>query len=72
MDKVKKLEMIEELLDCEEGTLQVDSSLAKIEEWDSIAHLSLIIMLEEDFGKKVSGKEIRALETVDDILAIMG
>jgi len=34
-----------------------------------MAALSLIVWLEENHGKSVSGKEIRGLRTVSDILA---
>ena len=33
--------------------------------------LSLIAMLDEEFGKTISGKELKALRTVADILAYM-
>ncbi len=42
-----------------------------VDEWDSIAALSLIVMLDEKFEKTVSGTQIKALETVNDILALM-
>lgn len=71
MDKKEKIEKLEELLDVEGGTLEETTDLSKIEEWDSIAHLSLIIMLEEDFGRQVTGKEVRGVKTVRDILALM-
>ena len=42
-----------------------------MDEWDSIAALSLIVMLDEEFEKTITGDEIRALVTVNDILAYM-
>ncbi len=71
MNKKEKIEKLEELLDVEGGTLEETTDLSKIEEWDSIAHLSFIIMLEEDFGRQVTGKEVRGVKTVRDILALM-
>lgn len=71
MEKKEKLEKLEEMLDLEENTLEETANLNEIEEWDSIAHLSLIIMLEEEFGRQITGKEVRGFKTVQDILAVM-
>lgn len=71
MDQKEKLMKLEELMDLEEGCLHVEDQLSDIEEWDSITHLSLIILLEDDYNKKLSGKEVRALKTVQDVLDLM-
>ena len=71
MDIKKKLALIEEALDVEEGSLTAETPLDNVEEWDSIAMLSLIAMLDDEFGKTITGKELRALKSVADILAYM-
>lgn len=71
MELREKLALIEEVLDVEEGSLSPETELADVDEWDSIAALSLIVMLDEKFEKTVSGAQIKALETVNDILAYM-
>ena len=71
MELQEKLALIEEVLDVEEGSLKPETELADVDEWDSIAALSLIVMLDEKFEKTVSGAQIKALETVNDILAFM-
>ncbi|MDM8109283.1 acyl carrier protein [Phascolarctobacterium faecium] len=71
MELKEKLALIEEVLDVEEGSLSPETELADVDEWDSIAALSLIVMLDEKFEKTVSGAQIKALETVNDILAYM-
>ena len=71
MNLQEKLALIEEVLDVEAGSLTQETMLADVEEWDSIAALSLIVMLDEKFEKTVSGAQIKALESVNDILAYM-
>ena len=71
MELQEKLALIEEVLDVEEGSLKPETELADVDEWDSIAALSLIVMLDEKFEKTVSGAQIKALGTVNDILAFM-
>lgn len=71
MTNQEKIELIEELLEVDEGSLTEDTLLKGLEEWDSIAALTLIAMLDEKFNRIVSGDEVKALTTVRDILDYM-
>lgn len=71
MELKEKLALIEEAIDTEEGILTPETLLSDVDEWDSIAALTLIAMLDEKFGKAITGAQIKALETVGDILAYM-
>ena len=71
MNQKEKMALIEEALDTEEGALVPDTILSDLDEWDSIAALSLIAMLDEQFDKTITGAEIKAMKTVEDILAHM-
>ena len=42
-----------------------------IEEYDSMTKLSMIVMFEDEFGKKLTGTEIKEFHTVQDILELM-
>ena len=71
MNLQEKLALIEEVLDVETGSLTPETLLAEVVEWDSIAALSLVVMLDEKFEKTVSGVQIKALASVNDILDYM-
>lgn len=71
MDLQTKLEKLEDLMDIDSGSLTPDLLLSDIEEWDSLSALSYVVMMKDDFGKKISGDEIRAFKTVQDILNTM-
>ena len=71
MELNEKMALIEETLDVEEGVLTAETVLADLDEWDSISALTLIVMLDERFNKTITGAEIKALNTVGDILAYM-
>ncbi len=71
MELKKKLALIEEALDTNEGELTAETVLDDVDGWDSIAALSLIVMLDEHFGKTITGAQIKELSTVSDILAYM-
>lgn len=67
-EKLAKLEIIFEL---DEGTLKAEDVLDDLDCWDSMASLSLIVMMSDDFGKKLTGITIKNFSTVKDILDIM-
>lgn len=71
MDQKKKLAMLEDMMELDEGSLTPETVLADIEEWDSLAKLSLIVLMDEECGKTVTGADVRAFNTVGDILAAM-
>ena len=71
MSEKEKLAMLEETLDLEEGTLAADTVLADLDEYDSMAKLSLIVLMDDEFGVKVTGDMIKGFKTVDDILVVM-
>lgn len=72
MDIEKKLSMLEEALDLEEGDLKPEMVLADIEEYNSMAKLSLIVLMSDEFDKKLTSDQIKGFVTVQDILDFMG
>lgn len=71
MTTEEKLALLEETFEADEGTIKADMKLRDVEEWDSMSKLSLIVMMEDEFGKKLSGNDVRGLESVQDILDLM-
>jgi len=71
MEIEKKMEMLEEILELEKGTLAEETILNDINEWDSIAKLSLVALIEDEFGSKISGEQVRNLVSIKDILKLM-
>jgi acyl carrier protein len=72
MTNEEKIALIEETLDIESGSLSTETELSSVAEYDSMAKLSLIVLCDENFNKKLSGEQIRAFNTVGDILAFLG
>ena len=71
MTEREKLAMLEDMLELEEGDLSLDKALEDIDEYDSMAKLSLIVLMEDEFGVKLTGDVIKSFETVGDIVALM-
>lgn len=70
MTDEKKLELLAEILDCDVEELSPEMELSSFE-WDSVAVLSFIAMMDEEYGKAVKGAEIKKLVTIQDALDIM-
>ena len=71
MTAQEKVALIEETLELDEGTLTPETVLADVDEYDSMAKLSLIVMMDDEFGVKLTGDMVKGFETVADILALM-
>lgn len=71
MTEREKLALLEDLFDLNEGDITSATALSDIEEYDSMTRLSLIVMMEDEFGVKLDGATIKGFSTVGDILAKM-
>lgn len=71
MDTAKKLVLIGEVVELDEGRLTPETELASLECWDSLTRLSLIVMIDDECGKTLKGDQIRAFKTVQDIMDFM-
>lgn len=67
----EKLALLEETLETDEGVLKADRPLAEVEEYDSMTKLALIVMMEDEFGVKLTSDMVRGFEMVQDILDLM-
>ncbi len=71
MSEKEKMGMLEEMLEVETGNLRPDMLLSDVEEWDSVIIMSFIVMLDEEFEREISGKEIKEFKTIQDVLNVM-
>ena len=68
MTNKEKIDLIEDALELEPGMLKEDTILNDLVEYDSMGKLSLIVVADEEFDKKLSGEQINELKTVKDVL----
>ncbi len=68
----EKMRLIEEALELDENSLTEDTVLDDIVQYDSMGKLSLIVLCDDEFDKKLTGEQINAFKTVKDILDFMG
>jgi acyl carrier protein len=49
-------------------TVAPDTNLIEIADWDSVAHMKVVLSLEEKFGIQLTEDEVASAETVNDFL----
>jgi len=67
----EKLAALEDIMELDEGTLTPEMLLDEVEEWDSMSALSFVVLMQDEFDKRVTGQQIRAFQTVQDMLDVM-
>ncbi len=72
MTTAEKLTLLEEAWEMDEGTLTEETVLEDLDEFDSMGKLSLIVLCDDEFSKKLPGETIKGFKTVKDILDFMG
>lgn len=67
----ERLNLLEEIMDVEPGSLHLEDVLDDFEEWDSLSILTYITTLSEKFKRTVDGKQVKAFVTVEDAIRLM-
>lgn len=68
----KIIALIEELLKLPAGTVTRDTRMEDVEEWDSLAHVTIIGELEERLGVEIPLEDAIEIESVREILEKAG
>lgn len=71
MNKQEFLNALEEILELDENTLKGDEVLMDIEQWDSLAFLSVIAMADEHFDIVIQGDKLEEINTVGDLVGLV-
>lgn len=71
MDINEKMALIAELLELGVSDFTPETKLEELEEWDSLAAISYVVMMDEHFGVTANPNDIRNFKTIQDILDSM-
>ena len=71
MDTNEKMALIAELLELEVSDFTPETKLEELEEWDSLAAISYVVMMDEHCGVTANPNDIRNFKTIQDILDSM-
>ena len=68
MTKQEIINLIEDTFEIDMNTLSENTSLLNLPEYDSMAKLSVIILADDEFDKKLTGETMRGFVSVGDIV----
>lgn len=71
MELNKKMELLAELFELELNEFTSETILDDLEEWDSLAAISYVVMMDEEFDIIANPSDIKEFKTVQDILDTM-
>ena len=71
MNKEEFLQELMEIMMLEEP-LELSTELKSIDAYDSMTHIALLGIFEDEFGKEIETEDLRNLETVGDLVAFAG
>lgn len=63
---------LDEMLELDPGTLTGGEALEELENWDSLAVISFIALVDEKLGLVVEGEKLVKAKTVADLLSLAG
>ena len=68
MTKEEFVQEIMEILEIEDASLVQDTTVFReLDEWDSLAALSTISMIDDEFGVTINNKDLRSVETLGEL-----
>lgn len=65
--ETKYLEMISEVLEIEDRTVTMNDLFRDFEEWDSLAHLSLIAEIDDIYNITIEDETFKNLKTLKEL-----
>lgn len=71
METNRKKELLADMFDVEISAIDENIKLDEFDGWDSMTKLSLIVMMDDECNKKLTGEQIREFVTIGDILNFM-
>jgi len=67
----EKLELLADIFEMEVDSLDLSVKLADLPNWNSMTRLSLIVLFDDEFEKKLTGEQIKKFSTIKDIIDYM-
>lgn len=71
MEYKEKVQLLADLFEVETSEIYDEKQLSEFDTWDSMTKLSLIVLMDDECNKKLTGEQIRNFVTIGDILQFM-
>lgn len=66
---LKKVE--EQFQETPSGSLTLETKFKEVAEWGSLVALCIIAMVDENYGKSITGNELLLCDTIEDIYRVV-
>lgn len=66
--ETKFLDLFKEVLEIEDKEISLNDEFREYDEWDSLAYLSVIAMLDDEFEIVIETEDFKKIRTVGDLL----
>lgn len=66
------IELFRETLEIDENNISRDTIFRDLEQWDSLAFLSVIAMIDEEYDVVIEGNDFKELKTIGDLIDEIG
>ena len=57
--------------DTDVSEIQADTEYQELEEWSSLTAMSLIALAKTEYGKTITGREVRSCKTVEELFNLI-
>jgi acyl carrier protein len=72
MTQQEFLRELEEVLEADAESIKGDETLADLGSWDSLAVMSFIAMVDENYGVTLAASKLASAKNVEDLIALLG
>ena len=62
------IELFRETLEIDENNISRDTIFRDLDQWDSMAFLSVIAMIDEEYDVVIEGNDFKELKTIGDLI----
>lgn len=69
--KDKLIEEFKDILELENETIKPEDNFREYDNWDSIAALSVMAYLDEEFNFSIKAEDFKKLNTIDQLVELM-
>ena len=67
----EKKVLLADVLEMDVSDIDLDKQLSEISSWNSMSRLSLIVLFDDEFSKRLTGEQLRQFVTISDIIQSM-
>ena len=64
----KFLELVKEVLEIEDRDIKLGDRFKEYDEWDSLANLSMVAMLDDEFEVVIDNQKFKSMQTLQEVL----